>query len=200
MLYTYKDDLPEVIKKGVLAIDTEAMGLSIKRDRLCVVQIAKENGDIIVLQMTGDYSAPNLKATLQNVEVAKIFHFARFDVALLSHYLQIDVPNFYCTKIASKIARTYSQRHGLKMLYRELLKVDVDKQEQSSYWGAETLTGSQKSYAANDVRHLHAIKEKLDDILKREGRYDLAREVMNALSTIIKLELSGFDPEEVYTH
>ena len=200
MIQNYKNDLPEPIQKGSIAIDTEAMGLSIKRDRLCVVQIAKENGDIALIQMTGDYSAPNLKATLELDEVEKIFHFARFDISILNYYLNVDIKNFYCTKIASKIARTYSQNHGLKTICRELLKTDIDKQNQSSYWGGDELSSSQKKYAADDVKNLHALKLKLDAILKKEGRYELACLAMESLRTIIKLELSDFIPEEIYTH
>ena len=200
MIHNYKDDLPAPIEKGTIAIDTEAMGLLIKRDRLCVVQIARDNGDIDLVQMARDYSAPNLKATLANDDIEKIFHFARFDLSILNYYLNVDIKNFYCTKIASKIARTYTQKHGLKTLCREFLKIDVDKQNQSSYWGADELSSSQKKYAADDVKHLHKLKLKLDAILKKEGRYELARLAMEALRTIVKLELSDFGLEEIYNH
>ena len=196
----YNDDLPFVVNSGTIAIDCEAMGLNIKRDRLCLTQISDEQGNVSLVKFSDNYNAPNLKAILENPEVEKIFHFARFDVAILNHYLSTNVSNVYCTKIASKIARTYSQKHGLKFIVRELLGAELNKYEQSSYWGSEQLSKSQEKYAAHDVLYLHELKQKLDEILIKENRMHLARNAMQMLSSVVELDLNDFNCEEILQH
>src|SRR5262249_27231261 len=180
---------------------TEAMGLDLHRDRLCVVQISPGDGSADVIQVpAGQSAAPNLKKLLADATVLKIFHFARFDLALLHKHLGIMAAPIYCTKIASRIARTYSDKHGLKDLVRELLGIDLSKQQQLSDWGAESLTDAQLAYAASDVLHLHALKEKLDAILLREERADLAAACFRFLPDRVRLDLAGWAGEDIFAH
>jgi ribonuclease D len=195
-------DLPAGLSfpNGV-AIDTETLGLNPHRDRLCLVQISSGDGSAHLVKFDGkSYDAPRLKALLADPKILKIFHFARFDIAVLKQYLNVDTAPLYCTKIASKLARTYTDRHGLKDLVGELLGIEISKQQQSSDWGAQELSESQMSYAANDVLHLHEIKEKLDTMLKREGRADLAQAAFGFLPTRAKLDLAGFEDDDIFAH
>jgi ribonuclease D len=198
----FKNDLPDnFVIEGDIAIDTEAMGLSYKRDRLCAVQIAdiKDNAYIIQIER-GQKSASNLKKLLENKEVVKIFHYARFDVAMLYQYLNIKVENIFCTKIASKLARTYTDSHGLKELCRELLSIQLSKQQQSSDWGAETLTKEQQIYSANDVIYLHKIKDKLSEMLIREDRLELAKNCFSFIHNRVQLDLAGWESIDIFSH
>jgi ribonuclease D len=186
---------------GAVAIDTEAMGLDLHRDRLCVVQISPGDGSADVIQiLAGTNEAPNLSKLLADGTILKIFHFARFDLAVLYKRLGVMPSPVYCTKIASRIARTYSDKHGLKDLVREVLGIDLSKQQQLSDWGAETLTDAQLAYAASDVLHLHALKEKLDAILVREGRADLAAACFRFLPDRVRLDLAGWAGEDIFAH
>ena len=177
------------------------MGLNNLRDRLCVLQISDGEGDEHLVQFRqGEYDAPNLKALLTDPSRVKMFHFARFDVAIIQHYLGVTVNPVYCTKIASRLTRTYTDRHGFKDICRELLAVEVSKQQQSSDWGQETLTPEQQEYAASDVRHLHKLRAKLDVMLAREGRTELAQECFNFLPTRAKLDLEGWPEIDIFSH
>lgn len=198
----YKNDLPkDLIIEGDLAIDTEAMGLNNKRDRLCLIQIADSLGNIYIIQIEkGITTAPNLNKLLSNAETQKIFHFARFDISVIYQYLGISINNIFCTKIASKLVRTYTDSHGLKDLCRELLSVQVSKQQQSSDWGSDELTKEQKIYAANDVIHLHAIREKLHNLLVREGRRELAQACFDFLPHRAQLDLAGWNEVDIFAH
>jgi ribonuclease D len=198
----HKGDLPAglTFPNGV-AIDTETLGLNPHRDRLCLVQLSSGDGAAHLVQFDGkDYGAPRLKALLADPKVLKVFHFARFDIAVLQQYLGVATTPIYCTKIASKLARTYTDRHGLKDLVGELLGIELSKQQQSSDWGAANLSDSQKSYAANDVLHLHALKTKLDAMLAREGRQGLAEAAFNFLPTRARLDLAGFEEDDIFAH
>ena len=202
-IYTHQGDLPNDVKfDGAVAIDTETLGLNPLRDRLCVVQLSDGNGDAHLVQLkSDDYAdAKNLKTLLENPDNLKIFHFARFDVAVLKHYLDADVSPVYCTKIASKLTRTYTNRHGLKDLSRELIGLDMNKQQQSSDWAAETLSEDQQSYAAADVSHLHKLKDKLDFMLARENRTKLAKQCFDFLPTRAALDLQGWAEEDIFAH
>lgn len=198
----HKGDLPADIKfKGSVAVDTEAMGLNNARDRLCVVQLSSGDGSAHLVQIKkGQTKAPNLTKMLADPNILKIFHYARFDVAIIRHYLGVDCTPLYCTKIASTLARSFSQRHGLRDLCRDLLGVELNKQHQSSDWGATHLSDEQQNYAANDVLYLHQLKDKLDEILKREKRYDLACEVFDGVMTRAKLDLAGWQDIDIYAH
>ena len=198
----YKGDLPDnVTLKGSLAIDTETTGLNMERDRLCLVQIATEDQDVHMVHFPDrNYDAPNLKKLLKNNSSLKIFHYARFDVAIIYKYLGIMIKNIYCTKIASKIARTYTDSHGLKDLCRELLNTQISKQQQSSYWGNKELSQNQLQYAANDVLHLHQIKTVLDEMLTRENRKDLVDECLRFIELIVKLDLNGWNGPEIFAY
>ena len=200
--YVYQDDLPSgLILNGDLAIDSEAMGLNNRRDRLCVVQLSDGHGDAHLVQFTKDrYDAPNLKALLSDSKRLKIFHFARFDVAIIRQYLGISVQNIYCTKIASRLCRTYTDRHGFKDICKHLLDIDVSKMQQSSDWGAQTLTPDQIDYAASDVLYLHALKEKLDVLLKREGRLELAHKLFACIPARAELDLAGWEEVDIFAH
>lgn len=200
--YLYKNDLPDGLDLGnEIAIDTEALGLNNYRDRLCLIQISAGNGDAHMVQFRKDnYEAPNLKKLLKNNKVIKIMHFARFDMAIIRQYLEVDVKNVYCTKIASKIARTYSNNHGLKTLIKEFLGFDISKKEQTSYWGAKEISKSQLKYAASDVLYLHQIKNGLEDILEREGRKKLFHECLEFLNTRVKLDLMGWLEQDIFAH
>ena len=198
----HKGDLPSGLDFGYsVAVDTETMGLDPVRDRLCVVQLSAGDGNAHVVQLAqGDYDAPNLKALMANPKVTKLFHFARFDMAMMKRYLGVDVAPVYCTKIASKLVRTYTDRHGLKDLCRELLGVDLSKQQQSSDWGAAELTEAQLTYAASDVLHLHELKRGLDAMLARESRTDLAERCFAFLPTRVELDLSGWAEQDIFEH
>jgi ribonuclease D len=195
-------DLPDLTRyTGSVAIDTETMGLHPHRDRLCVVQLSNGDGSADVVQIPkGHTDAPNLKALLADPKVTKIFHFARFDLATLYNGLGVMPQPAYCTKIASRLTRTYTDRHGLKDLVRELLGIDLSKQQQSSDWGSSTLSEAQLSYAASDVLHLHALRERLDAMLAREGRTELAQACFGFLPTRAKLDLQGWATEDIFAH
>jgi ribonuclease D len=198
----HRGDLPDLSRYGrEVAIDTETMGLDPRRDRLCVVQLSPGDGSADVVQIPAEASdAPNLKALLTNPDVTKIFHYARFDVAVLKHRFGVVTGPVYCTKIASKLARTYTDRHGLKDLVRELLNIDLSKQQQSSDWGAEKITDAQLEYAAADVLYLHDIKRHLDRMLRREGRMALAEASFQFLPTRIELDLMGWGEMDIFAH
>lgn len=198
----HKGDLPDGLDFGSLvAIDTETLGLKPHRDRLCLVQLSAGDGTAHLVQFDGSgYAAPNLKALLVNPSVLKIFHYARFDVAVLSQYLGVDTAPIYCTKIASKLVRTYTDRHGLKDLVAELIGVELSKQQQSSDWAAATLSDQQKAYAASDVLYLHALKARLDTMLARDGRSHLAQAAFSFLPTRANLDLAGFDDMDIFSH
>jgi ribonuclease D len=199
----HRGDLPDLSRyeRGAVAIDTEAMGLDVNRDRLCVVQVSPGDGSADVIQIPANTSeAPNLAKLLADGTVLKIFHFARFDLAVLNKHLGIMPFPVYCTKIASRIARTYTDKHGLKDLVRELLGVDLSKQQQLSDWGAEALSDAQLAYAASDVLHLHALKEKLDAILLREGRAELAAACFRFLPDRVRLDLAGWSEQDIFAH
>jgi ribonuclease D len=197
----HKGDLPAGLTfPNGIAIDTETMGLNPHRDRLCLVQLSGGDGTAHLVKFDGkSYDAPNLKALLTDPKTLKIFHFARFDVAVLEHYLGVVTSPIYCTKIASKLARTYTDRHGLKDLVGEILGIEISKQQQSSDWGAAELSDSQRSYAANDVLHLHALKTRLDEMLARTGRQDLAKAAFGFLPIRAKLDLLGFE-DDIFAH
>lgn len=198
----HRGDLPSDFSfPAGVAIDTETLGLNPHRDRLCLVQLSSGDGTAHLVQFDGkDYSAPRLKALLADPKILKIFHFARFDIAVLKQYLGVETTPIYCTKIASKLARTYTDRHGLKDLVGELLGIELSKQQQSSDWGAAKLSESQMSYAANDVLHLHALKAKLDAMLAREGRAELAQAAFGFLPTRARLDLAGFEEDDIFAH
>ncbi len=198
----HKNDLPKGLKfpNGV-AVDSETLGLKPHRDRLCVLQLSGGDGTAHLVQFDGhDYTAPNLKALLTDPKTLKIFHFARFDVAVLQRYLGVVTAPLYCTKIASKLVRTYTDRHGLKDLSFELAGVEMSKVQQSSDWAAATLSPEQQAYAASDVLHLHKIKTKLDAMLERDGRQAEAEACFAFLATRAKLDLMGFDEMDIFSH
>ncbi|TYL86987.1 ribonuclease D [Bradyrhizobium rifense] len=198
----HRGDLPDLTRyTGAVAIDTETMGLNPHRDRLCVVQLSPGDGSADVVQIPkGHTDAPNLKALLANPAITKIFHFARFDVAVLYQSFGVMTGPIYCTKIASRLTRTYTDRHGLKDLVREVLNVDLSKQQQSSDWGSDSLTEPQLAYAASDVLHLHALRERLDAMLVREGRTQLAKACFDFLPTRALLDLQGWEEEDIFAH
>ncbi|MEY9125599.1 ribonuclease D [Bradyrhizobium yuanmingense] len=198
----HRGDLPDLSRyTGAVAIDTETMGLNPHRDRLCVVQLSPGDGSADVVQIPkGHTDAPNLKALLANPGVTKIFHFARFDVAVLYQTFGVMTGPIYCTKIASRLTRTYTDRHGLKDLVREVLNIDLSKQQQSSDWGSDSLTEPQLAYAASDVLHLHALRERLDAMLVREGRSQLAQSCFDFLPTRALLDLQGWAEEDIFAH
>ncbi|WP_306114344.1 MULTISPECIES: ribonuclease D [unclassified Roseovarius] len=200
--HLYKNDLPDGLDLGpVVAIDCETMGLNPHRDRLCVVQMSGGDGDAHLVQVTrGQTEAPNLAALLENPDVLKLFHFGRFDIAAMYHAFGALAAPVYCTKIASKLIRTYTDRHGLKNLLQELLNVDVSKQQQSSDWGAEDLTEAQLDYAASDVLHLHQLRDALNIRLEREGRMELAQACFDFLPTRAKLDLEGWPEIDIFAH
>jgi ribonuclease D len=198
----YQDDLPDGLDLGPLvAIDTETLGLNPYRDRLCLAQLSSGDGVCHAVQFAaGEYTAPNLKRMLADPDVTKLFHFARFDVAMFQRYLGVRVQPVYCTKIASKLVRTYTDKHGLKDLVRELVGVEISKEQQSSDWGAAELSERQLAYAANDVAHLHQLKMVLDDMLAREGRTHLAQACFDFLPTRAELDLAGWEDVDVFAH
>jgi len=202
-VYFHEEDLPEnVLAAGPVAVDTETMGLQLGRDRLCVVQIADGHGDEHLVRFApgSDYAAPNLKAVLADPARLKLYHFARFDLASIRAYLGVIAAPVYCTKTASRLIRTYTDRHGLKELVREMLGAEISKQQQTSDWGAPELSDAQKDYAASDVRYLHALKEKLDERLAREGRMKLAEACFDFLPHRALLDLAGWDEIDIFAH
>ncbi len=200
--HLHKGDLPDGFDLGpVVAVDSETMGLIPQRDPLCVVQLSAGDGDAHLVQLDRtSYDAPHLKALLANPKILKIFHFARFDIAAFQYWLKVETAPIYCTKIASKLCRTYTDRHGLKDLTRELLGVEISKQQQSSDWGAETLSNAQIDYAASDVLYLHALKEKLEEMLVREGRQGLAQACFDFLPARAALDLAGWPEIDIFAH
>ncbi|KKC37890.1 3'-5' exonuclease [Devosia epidermidihirudinis] len=198
----HRGDLPDLSRYGrEVAIDTETMGLNPLRDRLCVIQLSPGDGSADIVQIAQDSNdAPNLVKLLGDANVTKIFHYARFDVAALKNRFGVVTGPIYCTKIASKLVRTYTDRHGLKELVRELLNVDLSKQQQSSDWGAEKLTDAQLEYAASDVLYLHDLKRHLDRMLKREKRYEIAQECFEFLKTRCELDLLGWGETDIFAH
>ncbi len=198
----HHNDLPNGLKLGsTIAIDTETMGLDPHRDRICLAQLSCGEGVVHLVRFSeDDINAPNLASLLSNSEILKIFHFGRFDLAVLRQYIGVMAQSVYCTKIASKLARTYTDRHGLKDLCRELLGIDISKEQQSSDWGAAQLTDKQIEYAAGDVVHLHLIKQKLDEILIREGRHELAQACFDYLPCRAELDLAGWAQVDLFAH
>ena len=202
-VYFHEEDLPEgVLADGPVAIDTETMGLNPMRDRLCLVQISDGKGDehLVRFKPGSSYDAPVLKAILTDPNRLKLFHFARFDIAAMQHAMGVVTAPVYCTKIASRLIRTYTDRHGLKELVRELLGQDVSKQQQSSDWGAAELSDAQKDYAASDVRFLHRMKDVLDQRLIREGRMEIAQSCFDFLPTRAALDLAGWPEADIFAH
>ena len=198
----YRGDLPSDLNLGtVVAIDSETMGLKPQRDRLCLIQLSSGDGNAHLVQFERcNYTAPNLVKLLEDPDITKVFHYARFDVAIIKKYLRAQTNSIYCTKIASKLVRTYTDKHGLKDLCKELLDLDLSKQQQSSDWGAKNLTEEQKKYAASDVLYLHRIKEILDQRLLREEREELAAFCFEFLQTRASLDLIGFENEDIFSH
>lgn len=201
-VHLHKGDLPHDLDLGpVVAVDSETLGLSLVRDALCVVQLSSGDGDAHVVQLDRKtYDCPNLKALLANERVEKIFHFGRFDIAMFQRDLGVTTRPVFCTKIASKLVRTYTDRHGLKDVTRELVGIDLSKQQQSSDWGADELSPAQLDYAASDVLHLHELKNKLTDMLIREGRLELAEACFDFLPWRARLDLSGWDETDIFAH
>ena len=198
----HRGDLPEGLLFGdAVAIDTEAMGLNPHRDRLCLVQLSRGDGDAHLVQFApGCYDAPNLRRLLADPAVTKLFHFARFDIAILYYYLGVMARPLYCTKIASRLVRTFTDRHGLRDLCKDLLGVELKKEQQSSDWGAASLTEEQLRYAASDVLHLHALRARLDEMLAREGRSELARSCFDFLPARALLDLAGWAEQDIFAH
>ena len=198
----YRGDLPEGLLLGdAVAIDTEAMGLNPHRDRLCLVQLSRGNGDAYLVQFdAGCYDAPNLRRLLADPGILKLFHFARFDIAMLYHYLGVMARPLYCTKVASRLVRTFTDRHGLRDLCKDLLGVDLKKEQQTSDWGAASLSEEQLRYAASDVRYLHALRTRLDEMLAREGRTELARSCFDFLPVRALLDLEGWPEQDIFAH
>lgn len=198
----HRGDLPDGLELGgVVAVDSETMGLRPERDRLCVVQLSSGDGSAHLVQLApGNFAAPNLRRLLADRACLKLFHFARFDLAALRRYLQVECGPVYCTKIASRLARTYTDRHGLKDLVREVLGIELDKAEQSSDWGAGELTETQLRYAASDVLHLHALRARLDEMLAREGRAAMAQACFDFLPFRAELDLAGWPDQDIFAH
>ncbi len=202
-VHFHEEDLPAgLLAEGPIAVDTETMGLQLGRDRLCLVQVSDGGGDEHLVRFAPGslYAAPNLKAVLSDPARLKLYHFARFDLASIRAYLGVMAEPVYCTKTASRLIRTYTDRHGLKDLVKELLGLEISKQQQTSDWGAPLLSDPQKDYAASDVRHLHALKEKLDERLAREGRAELAKACFDFLPYRALLDLAGWAEEDIFAH
>ena len=201
-VHLHKGDLPDSVKfSGHVAVDSETLGLSLIRDPLCLVQISDGGGEAHLVQLDrATYEAPNLKRVLTDPAHLKLFHFARFDIAMFMRDLSIITTPLYCTKIASKLVRTYTDRHGLKDLTKELLGRDISKDQQSSDWGAPELSDAQLAYAASDVLHLHALKERLDAMLAREGRTEIAQSCFDFLPTRAALDLAGWEETDIFAH
>ncbi len=202
-VHLHEEDLPEgALGPGPVAVDTETMGLITPRDRLCLVQISDGRGDEHLVRFApgSAFDAPNLKAVLADPEREKLYHFARFDLAAIEHYLGVIAAPVFCTKIASKLVRTYTDRHGLKDLVRELLGKEISKQQQSSDWGADALNEAQREYAASDVRYLHAMRDILAERLQREGRMELAQACFDFLPARARLDLAGWPDHDIFSH
>ncbi len=200
-IHHHEFDLPDRLTFGdSIAIDSETMGLEVKRDRLCLLQLSAGDGECHLVQFKQNFAAPNLKKLLTDPAITKIFHFGRFDLAVIAHYLGVTCAPVYCTKIASKLARSYTDRHGLKDLCKELLGIDLSKQQQSSDWGADELTEDQLRYAASDVLYLHRLRERLDAMLAREGRHELAEACFSFLPRRAMLDLAGWDDVDIFAH
>ena len=202
-VHFHEEDLPEgVLAPGPVAVDTETMGLMTPRDRLCVVQISDGQGDehLVRFKVGSEYDAPNLCAVLNDPERLKLYHFARFDLAAIEYYLGVEAGPVFCTKIASKLTRTYTDRHGLKMLVEELLGESLSKQQQSSDWGAPSLTDAQREYAASDVRYLHRLHSIFVERLEREGRTEIAQACFDFLPTRAKLDMAGWAEHDIFSH
>jgi ribonuclease D len=203
-VYFHEEDLPADVNfaEGPIAVDTEAMGLVPGRDRLCLVQLSDGNGSehLVRFKCGSDYAAPNLKRLLSDPDRLKIYHFARFDVGIMQAYLAIMAAPLYCTRTASRLVRTYTDRHGLKDLVKELLSIDLSKQQQTSDWGAEELSEAQREYAASDVRYLHALKEQLDERLIREDRMPLAQACFEFLPARALLDIAGWAEQDIFAH
>lgn len=202
-VYLHEEDLPEgAIGAGPIAVDTETMGLNTLRDRLCLVQLSDGGGDehLVRFGSSSDFAAPRLRALLGDTTRLKLYHFARFDLAAIKHYLGVTAAPVYCTKTASRLVRTYTDRHGLKDLVRELLGAELSKQQQSSDWGADQISDAQREYAASDVRYLHRLKEELDRRLAREGRTSLAQACFDFLPARADLDLMGWPEVDIFAH
>ncbi|HNQ92988.1 MAG TPA: ribonuclease H-like domain-containing protein [Alphaproteobacteria bacterium] len=202
-IYLHQNDLPnDLAFGGSVAIDTETMGLNLTRDRLCLVQLSFGDGDahLVKFPMGSDYAAPNLRRLLEDPDIVKIFHFGRFDIASIKAYMGVTCRPVYCTKIASRLVRTFTDRHSLKELCKELLGVELSKQQQSSDWGANDLSEDQKIYAANDVLYLHKLRDILDGMLVREGRKDIAQACFDFLPARADLDLSGWPEIDIFAH
>src|SRR3954462_10927270 len=203
-VHFHEEDLPSnvALADGPIAVDTEAMGLVPGRDRLCLVQLSDGGGDehLVRFRRGSDYSAPNLKPLIGDSDRLKLYHFARFDVGIMQAYLGIMAAPLYCTRTASRLVRTYTDRHGLKDLVKELLNIDVSKQQQCSDWGADELSDAQRDYAASDVRYLHALKAKLDERLEREGRMPLAQACFDFLPARALLDIAGWPEQDIFAH
>jgi ribonuclease D len=203
-IYFHEEDLPADVRfaDGPIAVDTEAMGLNPARDRLCLVQLSDGKGDehLVRFRIGSDYSAPNLKALLGDQDRLKLYHFARFDIGIMQAYLGVMAAPLYCTRTASRLIRTFTDRHGLKDLVKEVLNIDLSKQQQTSDWGANELSDAQREYAASDVRYLHALKEKLDERLAREGRTELAQACFDFLPNRALLDLAGWPEQDIFAH
>jgi ribonuclease D len=203
-VHFHEEDLPADVRfaEGPIAVDTEAMGLVAGRDRLCLVQLSDGKGQeqLVRFRRASDYSAPNLKALLSDPDRLKLYHFARFDVGIMQAYLGIVAAPLYCTRTASRLVRTYTDRHGLKDLVKELLNIDLSKQQQTSDWGADELSDAQREYAASDVRYLHALKEKLDERLTREDRMPLAQACFDFLPARALLDIAGWPEQDIFAH
>lgn len=202
-VYFHEEDIPAgVLADGPVAVDTETMGLNSHRDRLCLLQISDGHGDEHLIRFSpgSDYAAPNLRAILADPTRLKLYHFARFDLAAIDEYLKVTAAPCYCTKIASRLIRTYTDRHGLKEIVRELLGQEISKQQQSSDWGGPELSDAQKEYAASDVRYLHRLREELDRRLEREGRTAFAQACFEFLPTRAKLDLAGWPETDIFAH
>jgi ribonuclease D len=203
-VHFHEEDLPsaDLFAPGPIAVDTEAMGLHPHRDRLCLVQLSDGRGDEHLVRFSpgSDYAAPNLKALLGDPERLKIYHFARFDIAILQHYLGVMAAPLFCTRTASRLVRTYTDRHGLKELVREILGQEISKQQQSSDWGAPQISDAQRDYAASDVRFLHELMEQLEVRLQREGRTALAQACFDFLPDRARLDLAGWEEQDIFAH
>ena len=205
-VYFHENDIPnDILFKESVAIDTETMGLKTLRDRLCLIQISAGNGDAHLIKIEKSITSPqqkykNLKKVLQNKNILKIFHFARFDLAALNFYVCKVEGNIWCTKIASKLCRTYTNKHGLSDLTRELLSIEISKEQQSSNWGNKIISEKQKEYASNDVLYLHKLREKLEEILLQENRLELAEKVFSFLKVRVELDLAGFEDLDIFAH
>ncbi|MCC8418010.1 MAG: ribonuclease D [Rickettsia endosymbiont of Bryobia graminum] len=201
-IIVYQNDIPQDFNlEGDIAIDTETMGLNLDRDRLCVLQMSNGNGDACLVNFIDkNYAAPNLKKLLLDKNREKIFHYARFDLAAIKKYLGIDLENIFCTKVASKLVRTYTDFHGLKELCRELLSIQISKQQQSSYWGTKDLTDEQKEYAAKDVLYLHQIRSILQEMLIAENRLEIAKQIFKFLPARANLDLMGWNNIDIFSH